>query len=310
MNDKDLIFVSCYVDPDLDGFACAIAYTEYLNKVGRRSLAAVFGTPHIEAQYIMNRFGFKYPEKVENLENSDKIVLVDSSIIDGIHPSIKPEKVIEVIDHRKINDSARFINAKIQIELIGAAATLVAERFFNSKIEMSEQAATLLYGAIISNTLNFQSPLTSERDKCMANRLKEIFLFPENFAQEMFKAKSDLSGDKLSRTLRGDYSQFEVKIGMICIAQLEMVGAKELILKRKDEILNELSYLTGKNKYIFTFLSIIDLVEKCNYFITDNKDAQKVLAEVFEVNFEGDVAKLPGLIMRKQIIPILKDKMA
>jgi len=301
------IFITCYIDPDLDGFASAIAYAEFLNKGGQTAVPAIFGTPHIEAKYLMERFGFKYPDRIESLKDAKEIILVDASLIDGIDGSIDPNKVIEIIDHRKINDAAKFKNARVQIELIGAAATLVAERFFEAKREISKEAAALLYGAIISNTLNFQSPLTSDRDHLMAKWLNSKINLPETFALEMFQAKSDLSGNRLSETIRGDYSRLDLGTTVICIAQIEMVGAKNLIEARKADILAELAWLTKEHSFKFTFLSIIDLAEKCNYFVTDDREAQEILNKVLGLRFADNVAVRQGLIMRKQIIPMIKE---
>ena len=39
---------------------------------------------------------------------------------------------------------------KIQIEMIGAAATLVAERFKNNNIDISRESAILLYNGILN----------------------------------------------------------------------------------------------------------------------------------------------------------------
>ncbi len=301
------IFITCYVNPDLDGFACVVAYTEFLNKNGILATPAIFGNPQEEAVYIMKRFNFKYPDPIKTLKNENKIVLVDSSIISGIDRSIDPLKVVEIIDHRQVNDSLKFTNAKIQIDLIGSAATMIAERFFNTKTDISYESAVLLFGAIISNTLNFQAPLTSNRDREMAKWLGEKTGLPETFTHEMFLAKSDLSGQKLIKALWGDYAELSVGNLKIGIAQLEIIGAKALVDQRSEEIINEMFKLATELKFIFAFLSIIDLENNCNYFVAGDKKAQELLSEVFNLTFIENVAHKEGLLMRKQIIPKLKD---
>ena len=37
------ILVTCYENPDLDCVACAIAYSEFLQKTGKPAVAAIFG---------------------------------------------------------------------------------------------------------------------------------------------------------------------------------------------------------------------------------------------------------------------------
>ena len=71
---------------------------------------------------------------------------------------------IEVVDHRAVNEADKFQNAKIQIEMVGSAATLIAEKFLHATTSTSPESAALLYSAIISNTINFQANVTTDRD--------------------------------------------------------------------------------------------------------------------------------------------------
>src|SRR3989338_2413616 len=131
----------------------------------------IIGEPHDEAKYILDRFGFEYPPMIESADNFDEVILVDASDLNGLEGKISAEKVIEIIDHRKIHEADKFSKAKAQIELVGAAATLVAEKFIQNKVDISKESATLVYGAIISNTLNFKGSVTTDRDKVAAEWL-------------------------------------------------------------------------------------------------------------------------------------------
>jgi nanoRNase/pAp phosphatase (c-di-AMP/oligoRNAs hydrolase) len=58
-----------------------------------------------------------------------------------------------VIDHRKFHHADEFINAKQNIELVGSASTLIAEKFSQNSITPSREVAVCLYAAIVSNTI-------------------------------------------------------------------------------------------------------------------------------------------------------------
>lgn len=304
----DKIIVTSYVDPDLDGFACTLAYAEFLNKTGTPAAAKIFGDPHVEAQYLMDKFDFAYPPNVE-LSELSKIALVDASELRDLDRFIKPENVIEVIDHRKVNDSAKFENAKIQIETVGAAATLIAEKFYEKYIDMSVLSATLLYGAIVSNTLDFRIDITTERDRSMAEWLNKKLHFGKEFAQDMFRAKSDMTGEKLSERIEADFAWFELGQIKIGLGQLEIVDAKELVKNRTGEIIEILHRLKTENSLDRIFISIIDLGQENNTFVSDEAETQILLAGIFSVQFKNNVALRPGFIMRKEIVPLLKAKL-
>lgn len=194
--------VTCGRNPDLDGFACVVAYQEFLEKTNQQASMAIFGDVHEEALYVLNRFGFDFPKNdFRVIKDSTKVVLLDASEVRSLDKSIKPERIIEIIDHRKENDATLFPNAKINIDFVGACATLVAEKFKEQKIIPSFQSSVLLYSAIVSNTLNFKASNATLRDKAIADWLDESNKLPESFSREMFLAKSDLSGDKLQERI-------------------------------------------------------------------------------------------------------------
>lgn len=303
------ILITSYVDPDLDGAASAIGYAEFLKKRGENVTAALMGEPHDEVKYILDRFNFKYPEKIENADGFDEVILLDKSDPNGLEGKIAPEKIIEIIDHRKVHQADKFPNAKVQIELVGAAATLITEKFMEKNIEISKEAATLLYGAIISNTLNFKGTLTTERDTSAAKWLNQTAGLPDNFWKELFTAKSDLSGKKLSTRIRGDLVWFEASGKKVGIAQIEMIGAENLIEERADEIITELDKIKAERRFDLIFLNTIELEASENFFVTGDGETRKLLEKVLKVSFNGSVARRPSLIMRKQIIPLLKEEL-
>ncbi len=84
--------ITCYASPDLDGVASVISYAEFLEKTGKKAIAGIFGQPHDEAKYMLDRFEFEYPKQLNNTSIFEKIVLVDSSDLNGLEGNILPER--------------------------------------------------------------------------------------------------------------------------------------------------------------------------------------------------------------------------
>lgn len=303
------ILITCYVNPDLDGVAGIIGYAEFLEKTGKKVVAGIFGNPHDEVKYILDRFGFTYLKQINNTDNFDQIVLVDASDLNGLEGNVPPEKVIEIVDHRKIHEADKFPNAKVQIEYVGAAATLIAEKFINNSLDISQKSATLLCGAIISNTFNFKAGLTTERDKKAFRWLNNFAKLPENFWEELFQAKSDLSGLKLAERIEGDFSWFTFGSKKIGIAQIEMIGAKKLIDERGAETIRALDKIKSRMDLDYIFQNTVELKDCQNFFVTNDEETKKLLEKVLAVKFSGISAKRSKLIMRKQIVPLLKKEL-
>jgi manganese-dependent inorganic pyrophosphatase len=303
------ILVTCYVNPDLDGVSGSVAYAEFLQKTGKLVVAGIFGEPHEEARYILNRFDILYPQVFSDAREFDEVILVDSSDLKGLEGRVMPENVVEIIDHRKTHDASAFPNAKAQIELVGAAATLVAEKFIKNDVSISKESAILLCGGIISNTLNFKAGVTTDRDREAFEWLNKEANLPEVFWKELFLAKSNLSGDTLPERIVGDFAWFEMGIKKVGIAQIEMIGAKELVTEREMEILQILNTIKEEKGLDYIFQSTLELESEKNYFVTDNAETKKLLEKVLGIEFAYNVAIREGLIMRKQIVPLLKEEL-
>lgn len=303
------ILVTGYVNPDLDAVAGATAYSEFLRKNGKEAVTGFIGELHDEAKYVIDRFKLDEPESVSNSDDFQEVVLVDASDLIGVEGKITPEKVIEIIDHRKVHEAYKFPNAKAQIELVGSACTLVAERFIQNNIEMSKSSAILLCGAIISNTLNFKGSVTTDRDREAFKYLNKIAQLPEDFWKELFVAKSDLSGDKLEERIRGDFAWFEMGNKTLGIAQLEIIGADKLIAERVNDIVTVLEKIKSEMKLDYIFQNTIELEKTKNIFVTSDNQTKPLLEKVLNIKFSNSVAERPNLIMRKQIVPLLKEEL-
>ncbi len=299
--------VTCYINPDLDGVAGAFAYAEFLRKTGQNVEAAIIGGMHDEAKYVIEKFNLEKPKNIDNSDGYDRVILVDASDLNGVEGKIEPKKVIEIIDHRKIHEAEKFPAAKVQIELVGAAATLVAERFMHQNVEPSRESAILLFSAIISNTLNFKGSITTERDRTTAKWLNEQAHLPDGYWKELFAAKSDLSGEKLAERIEGDFADFTLGGKKVGIAQIEMIGAKRLLDDREGEVVHELDKLKDNMRLDFVFMNMIDLEEGTNYFVVSEEVTRNLLRKALALHFEGDVAEGSVLMMRKQIVPIMKE---
>jgi manganese-dependent inorganic pyrophosphatase len=298
------LVVTSYVEPDLDGFACALAYAEFLVMRGMPATCMIFGEPHLEAQYVLDRFGWTYPREVALLE-TDLVVLVDASDTQGITSRINPEQVVEIIDHRQaplVRDV--FPRADIQIEPVGAAATLIAEKYQTSGIAPTHQSAVLLYGAIASNTLGFRAKVTTDRDHRMAAWLAEIGQVPEDLVPQMFATKSDLRDDRLRHVMESEIAWFDLGGSRLGCIQLEITGARTLIAERRADVLTIAQELLGRYELDDVFVSIIALDEGVNYFVTSSPEVQSTVATKLGVRFVGDVARREGFVMRKEMRPL------
>jgi manganese-dependent inorganic pyrophosphatase len=305
--DIQKIMITSYENPDLDGTSCAFAYAEFLEAQGIDVVCALFGTPHREAEYVFKSFNIIEPLDATDLINpSTQIILVDASDTSGISSKINPDQVVEIIDHRKFNQAEKFVNAKVQIELVGSAATLVTEKFINASRDISQESAVLLYSAILSNTVNFQASVTTDRDKRAAEWLLNKCNVSEHFIHDMFVYKSTFT-QPLKEVLTADEAEFEINGKKCLIFQLEIVEVEKFIQDNRAEVQSILKESIENRGFNYALLTVIDIENGTNTFIVADNNSQQLLEKAVDVTFKDKIAKRNGVMMRKTLSPLIKE---
>ncbi len=303
--ESEKVLVTSYENPDVDGTGCSYAYSEFLRNKNIDAQAGFFGKPHREAQFVIDKFKIKINNAENLIDKYKDIIFLDASEVLRLPQKIKPEQIIEIIDHRKSEDIDRFPNAKIQIELVGSCATLISEKFEKENMEISKESAGLLYSAIISNTLNFRGRLTTDRDKRMAEWLKKQIELPKDYVHQMFVHKSKFT-QPLKDVLLADFKDFQINDDKMGIAQLEIVDVDSFINNNLEETKKLLSEIKEEKSIKYIFLNCIDLENGFNAFVAIDDLTKKIISASLDINFKGGLAKSDHPIMRKEMVPLIK----
>jgi len=304
---KGATLVTAYKNPDLDGIACTYGYAEFLKKTGFEAIPVVFGIPHREANFVLGKL--KEVEIINGdtfVHSVDKIILVDASDLTGISKQIDSKKVVEIIDHRKVNEASKFTNAKIQIELVGAAATLVAEKFYKNKVAISKESALLLYSAIISNTINFKAGVTTDRDHKMAKWLNEQYTVPKDHIHKMFLNKSEFT-KSLDDILVEDLAIYEINAKHLGISQLEIVNVNKFVNLNIKAIKGLLEKIKENKSLDYIFLTCVDIEKGFNKIVLVDHKTEALVSKVLQIRFNEGIGETDSIFMRKEIVPRIKD---
>lgn len=158
--------------------------------------------------------------------------------------------------------------------------------------------------------LNLKAKVTTQRDRDAIAWLKTQTDIPENLIHEMFTAKTKQAVDSLEDVLRSDFKWFDLNGKRLSIAQLEIVNTDDLIKNHLDRILATLDELKKEYNVDYIFLTDADVEGNYNVFVTKDAATQELLEKVFEISFNNGVtAKHDGLILRKEIMPLLKEEL-
>lgn len=293
--------VTSYEHPDLDGISSMYAYSEYLNKTGKSSRYYVCKNIKTEPHIVCDMFGIEL-DSVDEIEEDANIVLVDTNNPKMV-PFINENKIIEIIDHHKLRFGLPEYTT-YEIEEIGAAATLVADRFRQNHIPISKNSAILLYYGIMSNSFALKSSNTSQRDievaKWLEEQCKEI---SKEKIEEIFRAKSVFKS-----SLKDEVeAEIPLKCGDIrmTVGQLEIVDAEKFIEKNKEELMEVCNYLIDRFKYDCLIINIIDTIGGYSILFSPNENTDKFIRDKFGYEIKNNIYENTKLVQRKEIIKSL-----
>ena len=233
-----------------------------------------------------------------------RVVLVDHAEEAQSVPGVEQAEIVEILDHHHIGSIETKIPVTATFDPVGSTATLVIERFRQNGMEPTPPTATMLLGAVLSDTVILNSPTTTERDNAAVDYLERVLaLDATDFGREMFEQTSDVSRVDADDIVRRDAKEYEVSEGRrICIAQIETVGLG--ILDRRDELLEALQRLRDAKDYLLYALMVTDILEQHTKMLVAGEHT--AVERAFGQELRDGAIDLPGVMSRKkQVAPKL-----
>lgn len=238
-------------------------------------------------------------------EHKKKIILVDHNERGQCVDGIEEAEILEIIDHHRVANVQTTNPLYFRSEPIGSTSSIVAKMFFEHKITPSKEAAGLLCGAIISDTLLFRSPTCTPIDKELCLKLAEIAgIDAEKFAQDMFKAGTSLKGKTIEEIFNQDFKPFVingVKIGVGQVNTMDIEGFMPL----KNDMLDYMNKKCEEGSFEMLMLLLTDIINEGSQVLVAGRKPE--IAEMaFKMKLEDNTAYLPKVLSRKkQVVPPL-----
>ncbi len=234
---------------------------------------------------------------------SKKLILVDHNEFSQSVRGIEKAEVLEVIDHHRINDFSTNQPVAFRNEIIGSSATIVATIFRENQIPLPKNLAGLILGAILSDTLKFQSPTTTPKDIATAQFLAGIAgLDIDEFAKDMFSVSANIKGKSLNELLNQDIKFFNIEGCKTMISQV-IVTSADIARQMESQVQELLEQFVKKKELDLCLMAFTSILENGSVvFAAGDKAAWA--AEAFP-NKEGETLSLQrGVLSRKsQILP-------
>ena len=236
-----------------------------------------------------------------------KVIQVDhnerSQAIDGIEEA----EILEIIDHHRVADIQTIGPVLFRAEPVGCTATIVAKCYKEAGIDIPQDMAGLMLGAIISDTLLFKSPTCTPTDTKMAKELAKIAgVDIQEFGMSMFKAGTSLVGKTVEEIFNQDYKKFTFGDLSAGVAQVNTMDIEGFAPYKKD-MLDYMDQVAKDNHMEFTMLLLTDVINATSEVLVAGPRKDYV-ETAFHVELVDQQASLPGVISRKkQVVPVITE---
>ena len=295
--------------PDTDSTGSPIVWAWYLNEVkGEAAKPALLGEPNTEAAFMLSHWGLEKPEIISDVAEGAPVVIVDTNNPAELPEGINDADIQAIIDHHKLVGGLETKGPiDIRIEPLACTATIMYKMIGDDLAQAPKAIKGAMLSCIISDTLEFRSPTTTQEDRAIAEALaKDLGVEIGDLAEKMFAAKSDVSAFSDAELLRMDSKEYGVGDTKFRVSVLETTAPKT-VLDRKDSLMTSMQEVAKEDGVDQVLLFVVDILNEESTLLVPNELVKNVAAKSFDAEAAGDTLVLPGVVSRKkQIIPNLK----
>ncbi|QFT98278.1 putative manganese-dependent inorganic pyrophosphatase [Roseovarius sp. THAF8] len=295
--------------PDTDSTGSPILWAWYINEVkGGDAEAVLLGEPNTEAAFMLEKWDLPKPRIITNVDDGQPCIVVDTNNPAELPTNINGADVQGIIDHHKLVGGLETSGPiDITVRPLACTATIMIDLMGEDAQRMPDWAKGAALTCILSDTLEFRSPTTTDHDRATAEQLaRDLGVSVADYAAEMFAAKSDVSAFSDAELIRMDSKEYEVGGTKFRVSVLETT-APATVLDRKDSLMASMQDVAKEDGVDQVLLFVVDILNEEATLLVPNDLVKGVAEKSFDASVSGDTVVLPGVMSRKkQIIPNLK----
>ena len=241
-----------------------------------------------------------------------RIILVDHNEPGQALGAIEEAELVEIVDHHRLGNQSTITPIRFLVDIVGSTSTLITERIEEAGLSAPPDVAGLLIAGLLSDTLRFSSPTTTERDHRAAERLGRWAFVPnsplagetlDSYGEQVLRSGAGLSTRDPIEIVSSDLKLYDAGGFDFVIAQAEVTDLMQLDehLKELEHALNELQEKKGVD---FAMLMVTDVVDNSSRLVLVN--APPILDDLpYPRQIDG--TRLAGGIVsrKKQLLPVI-----
>ncbi len=288
-------------NPDTDAILSALVAKEYFLAMWDNAEAFRLWDLNCETAYVLKNIGVEPPMLISTLPAGTEVVLVDHNVRTQSIDGLETLKVKCIIDHHALENLSSSEPIQLRFDPVCSTCSILFLMFAEQDLEIPDHVAKMILAGILSDSLAFRSPTTTEEDREIAEYLAEDLWIDDiqAYAKAMFDAKSDLGGMPIRKILELDYKVYSGGNKKFGYGIMETTNPA-YAMKRRDEIITDMKKLKDESGVDALFFSVVDIIAETNvaFVISDVEEA--ALQWAFGAETNDSVANLGKRLSRKK----------
>lgn len=308
---KSSVAVHGHKAPDSDAICAAMVYAWELNSHDDIDAKAyrLEGDLNPETLYVLEALSMAAPPLLKDLDPKQMHAIVDTSNPEELPKGIEKQKIHSVVDHHKLGGLTNSEPLEVDVRPLCSAGSVLYARAKAAGVTPPQHIAALMLTSILSDSLEFRSPTTTDTDRVYAKELEKLSgLNAHAHAEAMFEAKAKVDHLTADQLITLDSKIFTIGGKKLRVSVIETTKPK-IVLIRQGELVAAMKALATKEKVDDVLFFVVDIFEKAAVFVSASDSAKQIVEEAWPASKVGadGTANLPGVLSRKkQIIPVLE----
>lgn len=231
-----------------------------------------------------------------------KVIMVDHNELEQGIPGLETAKVVEIIDHHRLDPEKTSSPIFFDAEPLGSTCTIVYRLFQRHRVVPERDTARVLLSGLLADTVLLKSPTTTDEDRTVAGELADLGGIENlgEFGLRMYSHSRSLRNMDLRKATEEDFKRYNEHGIHFGIGQCEVPHLSEItaIEQRLVEVLEEVRKAYNLD---WTMLMITDVYTASSVLaVTDFKLNGKLSYRRLSKN----LFSMPGVLSRKrQLLP-------
>jgi len=293
--------------PDTDTISAAMAYAWELNARNISATAYRLGELNPETAYVLEALGLEQPPLLQEKVEGTPVAIVDTNNPAELPEGIEKASIHSIVDHHKLSGLTNMEPLEIDMRPLCSAGSILYARAKAAGLTPPKHIAGLMLSGLLSDSLEFRSPTTTELDKVLAVELGQLSdLNVHSHAEAMLEAKAQIDHLSPAELIVMDSKVFTMSGKKIRVSVLETTSPAGP-LKKQKELVEAQQKRIVEEKLDDMILFVVDIIKEAAVFISATPSASKLVEKAWAVKVEAGTVVLPGVLSRKkQMIPALE----